>query len=204
MRIFIAIPTPQPLADALLDLCTDLQPAKWVPGDQFHTTLKFLGDVDPPDVDDLADGLADLRFGGIDLIPQRLDVFATGRNPRSLHLRLKPDPGLSNAHSAVERTAHAAGLPRDEKRFMPHITLARFDARTSRGLIESYIERTAIQHLAPQPAEELVLYESILGRNGATHRPLLTIDLPLPGDVWDEEDWDDADGAWTGDNRGGP
>ena len=76
LRLFVAIPIPEPVRDEIIRVQQELQPlvprdvARWARSDQFHLTLRFLGDVP-------ADGVEDLKKS----------VGAVCRNARSLSLR---------------------------------------------------------------------------------------------------------------------
>jgi len=149
MRVFIAMPVPEPVKAALLELQSELSALvsgpglRWVKPEQFHLTLSFLGEVDPSRCEDL---LAAARAGCRGYAPFKVKAAQAGffpneHRPRVLWAGLHT-PGQELA--ALQRSvASATGLfaeRPEEHPFSPHLTLARIKSirpSEARALAES-------------------------------------------------------------------
>lgn len=67
MRLFVALSLPEPVREALSALANGLPGARWVPPENMHLTLRFIGEVDGRDARDVDDALAAIRMPGFDL-----------------------------------------------------------------------------------------------------------------------------------------
>jgi RNA 2',3'-cyclic 3'-phosphodiesterase len=142
-RIFTALEVPRPVALGLSLLKGGLPGARWIDAENYHITLRFIGDVDDRRADDLADA-----FDRIDIAPfavkvRGLSVFGS-KLPHALIANVEHDPRMGELQNAIERLCQRLMLPADPRRFQPHITLARLkntraeDAAlylTQRGLV---------------------------------------------------------------------
>lgn len=123
-RLFTAIELPGDVREQLATLAGPLPGAHWVPPENFHITLRFAGDLDPPRANELADALARIDHDVFALRIEGVGIFG-GNDPRALWAGLGPSPVLDSLQRAHDRAARAAGLPPDSRAFKPHITLAR-------------------------------------------------------------------------------
>jgi 2'-5' RNA ligase len=164
MRLFFAIEPPDPLRDALAALV--LPPdVRRVPRDQLHLTLKFIADGDLDAVAAIGRTALtgprfslELRGGGAFPSPSRARVLWAGLDDpsgRAVALAGALDQGLA-----------AIGVPREDRPFAPHLTLGRAKRPLPRGSIAGLL---ALGSLGAWEVEEVVLFESRLGRDGAVH-----------------------------------
>lgn len=136
LRVFVALPVPEPLAGALGRLAARLGLARGAGPDAgrvaapeaLHVTLAFLGETPDAGLEEAHHALSALRGAPVRLRPAGLGTFGEDP-PRSLHLRLVPEPGLMALQSRVERALRGAGLAPRSRRFVPHVTLARWPRR---------------------------------------------------------------------------
>lgn len=123
-RLFTAIEIPERLLPQLALLQLPMSGANWLEPDDYHLTLRFVGDVD----NRVADEFADL-LGGIDAQAFELRLAGVGQfggsDPRAVWAGVEPSPQLDALARAHERAARNAGLPPDRRGFKPHVTLAR-------------------------------------------------------------------------------
>lgn len=186
-RLFIAVDidevTREQVGGIAAELRTRLEPhtkASWVRPDRMHLTLHFLGAVEDALELRVRDALAvpigeapfDVTFDGVGLFPER-------GSPRVLWLGIRDglEP-LRRLHTALARLDTAdvgldlsRALPgRTAEPFTPHLTLARFRDRVSRGRVAeiSRIPATA----GPSRIDRVTLYESRLSPKGPTYVPL--------------------------------
>ncbi len=144
--------------------------ATWVNKDRMHLTLHFNADADAAAERRLLDALADpipqppfnLHFASLGFFPER-------GSPRVLWLGIGQGlDRLQNIHREIIRRLGRAETSREP--FHPHLTLARFRDRVSRGRLA---EITAFQAVAgPAPIDRVTLYESRLSPKGPTYTAL--------------------------------
>lgn len=136
MRVFVGIELPDLWREALVAGCQtvrELDPAwagdKWVPAENLHVTLKFMGDL-PDDTakllaPDLAAALADVPRFDLPLL-QPLLAAPDRRKATMLWTTLRdPDGAAADLASRIEDVAADYGVVPDSKHFKPHITLVR-------------------------------------------------------------------------------
>lgn len=123
-RLFTALEVPPAVGAVLSSLRGGLTGARWIDPENYHITLRFVGDVDERMADRLADILADVRSGPIEVALTALDAFG-GDRPRSIFAAVAPSRALSELQAGHESAARRLGLPPETRKFVPHVTLAR-------------------------------------------------------------------------------
>jgi len=125
MRLFVGLALPQSLKDRLAPLMAGLPGARWVPPENLHLTLRFVGEVDEREAALLDEALITIERSPFELQVSGCGIFAQRRGPEAVWIGVTSTPPLVDLQAAVERAAVRAGLAPEEKRFRPHITLAR-------------------------------------------------------------------------------
>lgn len=128
-RLFTALEVPRSVAAGLSLLKGGLPGSRWVDAENYHVTLRFIGDVDPRQADDLADALDHISAPPIHLKVNGLSVFGS-KKPHALITLVEPQSDLIALHADMERLCQRLGMPADARRFIPHITLARLKNTT--------------------------------------------------------------------------
>jgi RNA 2',3'-cyclic 3'-phosphodiesterase len=177
-RLFAAIDLPEQLKEEVAALGRNLTGARWVPMDQLHLTLRFMGDADENLFQDIRRTLGEVRGAPFQLTLTGKGHFPPGREPRVLWVGMEKNRALDKLQERVERAVIAVGIPAETRRFSSHITLARL--RNGSPAEVSEWERRQVAFSDPVFAvEEFHLYSSILTRDGAVHRREAT--YPLAG-----------------------
>jgi 2'-5' RNA ligase len=174
-RLFVAIRPPAAVLDALVDTTDGIDGARWQGEDQLHLTLRFVGEVERPVANDLAEALAQ-----VEAAPFGLQIAGTGHferkgRPHAVWARVLPSAGLDLLHGRVERACQAAGLPRETRRFVPHVTLARLSGGA--GPIAPWLADTGTLTVPRWSVDSFTLYESHLNKGGSIYQPV--VDYPL-------------------------
>lgn len=173
MRLFFALPLPEGPRLALADLRTDIGKARWVPREQLHVTVRFLGEVG----DEAASGIierverAGAHWPALRVAVRGLGVFGSRERPRVLWAAIDPADGVRLIAADVEACVRDAGLPPEERPFTAHVTLARL-TRPDRRALKALLERNARFASEAFEVPELILYRSTLTGSGAIHEPL--------------------------------
>ncbi|WP_183360161.1 RNA 2',3'-cyclic phosphodiesterase [Geomonas limicola] len=179
-RLFIAIDIPHAIKEDLSQLTGEVPGARWVPPDQNHLTLRFIGDVDPPVSAALKKVLASLSFLPFPLELRGVGHFPPGRRPpRVLWVGIVETPQLFQLQLNVELAVQEAGIPPEERPFSAHLTLARL--KESHG---SAVSRFEQQHrelsYPPFQVAQVILFSSVLTPQGAIHRKELVVPAAAP------------------------
>lgn len=124
-RLFTALEVPATLAMRLSLLKGGLPGARWIDPENYHVTLRFIGDIDGRTADEIAHALDRVYKPPFRLTLSGLDCFSSGRTPHSLLARIEPTPALVELQSEHERILQRLGLPAEPRRYVPHITIAR-------------------------------------------------------------------------------
>ncbi|WEJ58692.1 RNA 2',3'-cyclic phosphodiesterase [Devosia sp. FJ2-5-3] len=124
-RLFTGLEIPPDTGFTLSLKRGGLTGARWIDPEDYHVTLRFIGDVDRNRAEDVADSLDflsnSLRFT---LRLTHLGAFG-GDKPRALYAGVEPNEALIRLQAAHERMLQRAGLPPEGRKFVPHVTLAR-------------------------------------------------------------------------------
>jgi 2'-5' RNA ligase len=124
-RLFTGIEIP---ADIGLQLSTyrgGLPGARWIDPENYHMTLRFIGDIDERTAGDVLSILGDgRRRDAVTVTIDGLDTFGGGR-PRAVFARANGNGALGELQSEQERLVRRLGLPPEKRKFTPHVTLAR-------------------------------------------------------------------------------
>ena len=182
MRLFAAVPVPDPAREQILKLLSRLReggwPVRWVNEEGLHLTLKFFGEVASDRLDVIGEAL---RFAadGAGILALRLGelgAFPTRSRPRILWVGVEGPPALELLQDRIERGSEAIGFPPEGAPFQPHVTLGRVreGQRLPAGGLEDYADGF---EQVPFVGQELVLYESVLTTSGPRYESRLTIDL---------------------------
>ena len=116
-RLFVAISLPEVVADGLTQLQSGLRGARWIPEDNFHLTLAFIGETDRHGLNEIASALGAIDAPAFDLRLKECDFFGD-RKPRALWVGVENNLALSRLQSKVDakysQPAHpGAGLGGD-------------------------------------------------------------------------------------------
>lgn len=175
-RLFVAVDLPPEIRRSLAALAGNLPGARWVPEEQLHLTLRFIGEVDEGTFHLIRDALGRIEGRSFPLALGRIGHFPTARQPRVVWVGMQHCPLLLALQARVEEAVRQGGIPPEERRFSPHITLARLK-ETPAQQVAAFETRHAGFATAPFTVDEFYLYTSRLTRDGAAHRREVTYRL---------------------------
>src|SRR6266513_5915030 len=124
LRLFVGIEFPPELKLHLSMLETVIPGARWVDPGNFHLTLRFIGEVDEGVAADIDEALVHVRARRFTLQLAGAGVFGGGK-PRALWAGVERHPGLVALRDKIEQALIRTGLEPEQRRFAPHVTLAR-------------------------------------------------------------------------------
>jgi 2'-5' RNA ligase len=133
-RLFTGLEIPAEVGFALSMKRGGLQGARWIDPENYHITLRFIGDVDNATADDVADILDRLSNSlSFRIRLTHLGVFG-GDKPRALYAGVEQSEPLARLQAAQERMLQRAGLAPDGRKFVPHVSLARLRGTSAHDL----------------------------------------------------------------------
>jgi 2'-5' RNA ligase len=184
LRLFIAVPIPDAIARFLKRTRAALQlsgmDVRWVPVENIHLTLKFLGDIDAAGLDPVAGGM-DAAAGDsapFSLIARGVGGFPNLRGLRVLWVGLDGDTHrLETLRRDVDSALEPLGHKKEHRRFHPHFTLARTRQRLD-GRRFGLSDASWAQHASDAfRVDRICLFASVLKPGGAEYTRLHTSTL---------------------------
>src|SRR5215208_2714889 len=134
-RIFTGLEIPDDVGQSLALLRGGLPGARWVEPENYHVTLRFIGDVDDQVAHEVASMLGKVRRTEFELRFDHLKSFG-GRRPRAIVAALPQTKALIELQAEHERLMQRVGLEPEGRKFSPHVTLARLRESSSRQVAD--------------------------------------------------------------------
>ena len=186
MRLFIAVNLPKKERDGIHHAAHTLReqglPVRWIDPDEYHLTLKFLGEVRTDRVDQIGAILGRVAAGSPSFSANLtgFGAFPTVRRPCVLWMGIEPTPALRCLKQDVEWALSSVGFERETRAFHPHLTLGRVEREDGAGAfrgLDKLIAELTYTHLIPVASLELM--RSQTSRRGAAYTVLSS--YPLGG-----------------------
>jgi len=183
IRAFIAINLSPDVLERIEQVALDLKkrmnsvPIRWVPTENIHLTLKFLGNVSTANLELLKDILenvasnhheCDISVGGI-------GVFPKPHNPRVIWVGMEVPQELFNLQREVEIETARLGYSREHRPFSPHLTFGRVSRNASTEdvhIIAESLENYKVGFLGATRVRTVYLFRSDLKPEGAEYTPI--------------------------------
>ncbi|MCC6734583.1 MAG: RNA 2',3'-cyclic phosphodiesterase [Bauldia sp.] len=157
-RLFTGIEIPDELRRRLAQLRGGLQGARWADPDDYHLTLRFVGDIDLRTANDIAEMLGRVQRPGFPLAIEGLGTFG-GRKPHAVIAQVAPSRALAELQAEHDRLIQRLGLPPEPRKFTPHVTLARLRGTTGAEAAE-YLALRGGFTAGPIPVGRFVLFSA--------------------------------------------
>jgi 2'-5' RNA ligase len=167
-RLFIALELPESCRETLVALNPHIKGLRWLPADQLHVTMSFIGHVNSTQEEPLREALADVRVPQFFLPIQGIGTFG-GARPTVVWAGLgKAHPHLFALHKHLQDAVLHAGLEPDLKPFHPHITLGRANGVSGATLLP-FLRRNAEAEFGLWKVTGFAMFSSVLLSEGAMH-----------------------------------
>jgi 2'-5' RNA ligase len=176
VRLFVALDLPSSLRTRLSWMAGGLPGARWVPPENYHVTLRFIGELPGWRAEEVDHALAGLRAPGFELQLAGVGTFAKGGKVNALWVGVERNPALDHLQAKVETALQRAGIESERRRFNPHVTLARMDG-VPEGKIASWVQGHNLFRSDKVPVEHFTLFRSRLGKEQAVYEA--EVEYPL-------------------------
>ncbi|HZQ14891.1 MAG TPA: RNA 2',3'-cyclic phosphodiesterase [Pseudolabrys sp.] len=157
-RLFTGVEIPSDIGQALSSLRGGLPGARWIDPENYHLTLRFIGDVDDMVAHEVASLLGRVKRGAFELHMEGLMSFG-GRKPRAVVANVAPAPALFEVQAEHERLMQRIGLEPEGRKYIPHVTLARLREASSHDVAE-YLAARGYFRTSPFKVSRFVLFSS--------------------------------------------
>jgi RNA 2',3'-cyclic 3'-phosphodiesterase len=170
-RLFVGISLPADVRLRLAAMCSGLPGAKWIDPESMHLTLRFIGEVDGGQAEDIDAALRRVSGPAFDLGISGIDCFETGGKVHTLWVGIDKQPLLVRLRDKVDSALVRSGCEPERRKFKPHVTLARFrsDAQARIGSFVQMHNRIAI---GPFPVDHFTLFRSHPGSEKAHYEEI--------------------------------
>ena len=194
MRLFIALDIDDAIRDRIARFIEGVQAfapdARWAKPESLHVTLKFIGEQPEPAVDQIKHSLTSVSASAVDIHFQGYGFFPTAKSARVFWIGMEAGPQLAALAATIDEKMLSLGIPKENRAFSPHLTLARGAGRSaSPRRHKTDAPNRIFQHLQeklaalPTPefgtmsAPEFFLYQSQLSPKGSKYTKLARFDL---------------------------
>ncbi|MBW4093808.1 MAG: RNA 2',3'-cyclic phosphodiesterase [Proteobacteria bacterium] len=177
MRLFVAIDLPWELREQLAGLAwRGIPGARWVPVENYHLTLRFIGETQGWQAEEIDHALAALRGKAFPLTLAGVGTFAKAGRATQLWAGVERNPPLEHLQAKIETALQRAGLAPERRRFVPHVTLARLDNAAEMKLA-GFVQQHNLFRAEPIAVEHFTLFSSRLGKEQAAY--VAEVEYPL-------------------------
>ncbi len=157
-RLFTGIEIPALARNQLALLKGGLPGARWIDPENYHLTLRFVGDIDGRMAVEIAEMLARVRRRSFQLRIDGLASFGSKR-PHSIVATIAPSRDLIELQAEHERLMQRLGLPAEPRKYTPHITLARIRGTPERQIAD-YLSLRGGLFVPPFLVDQFVLFSA--------------------------------------------
>ena len=198
MRIFVGIdlvPEVRTRIDRFLEGVQGFAPdARWVSPESLHITLKFIGEQPPDHVEAITERLRRVASNPIEIRSAGYGFFPTAKAPRVFWIGIQSSPQLAGLAESIDLATSELGIPREDRLYSPHLTLARAGAGRKSGspkwrkddrsnavfaVLEKRLAAMGQLDFGTMTAHEFILFESKLSPGGSKYSKLQR--FPLQG-----------------------
>jgi 2'-5' RNA ligase len=174
-RLFTGLEIPRDVADGLAMMRGGLPGARWIDPENYHLTLRFIGDIDDAMAREIAFMLGQVKRRAFTLRFDGLSSFG-GRRPRAVIATLAPAPPLMDLQAEHERIMRRVGLEPEGRKYTAHVTLARLRDSSSRQVADYLAARGPLNFLS-FAVNRFVLFSSRASVGGGPY--VVEADYPL-------------------------
>ncbi|KAB2886699.1 MAG: RNA 2',3'-cyclic phosphodiesterase [Pseudorhodoplanes sp.] len=166
-RLFTGLEIPADVAQTLSFLRGGLPGARWIDPENYHLTLRFIGDIERGLADEVASMLGRVGREPFEIRLEGLSSFG-GRKPRAVVASVAPTPALLDLQAEHERLLQRVGLDPEGRKYTPHVTLARLRETSSQQVADYLSARGSFRSL-PFRVERFVLFSSRASTGGGPY-----------------------------------
>ena len=166
-RLFTGLEIPESISARLSLIRANLPDARWISVENYHITLRFMGDIDDHTANDLAYALSTINRPEFSVRLSGLTSFGSHK-PRSIIASVEAHEALILLQRAHEQAARSVGLAPEPRNFTPHVTLARLRAASATD-VAKFLENFGDFRCEPFQVGRFVLFSSRPSKGGGPY-----------------------------------
>ena len=189
MRIFIGIDLDEEVRARISRFLEGVQgfapEARWVRPESLHITLKFIGEQTPEQVEAITERLRRVEGSAFEINTSGYGFFPTAKAPRVFWIGIQAGPELAALADRVDTAVAELGIPREDRAYSPHLTLARAGGRSGSpkwrkgdgpnpafAVLDKRLAAMGEIDFGAMTAREFILYQSQLSASGSKYTKL--------------------------------
>jgi RNA 2',3'-cyclic 3'-phosphodiesterase len=177
-RLFIAIDIPPDIREDIANICHGAPYAKWIELGQMHLTIQFIGEVDDGKYREICDALSSIEHPTFSFSLKGVGYFPPRKDPRVLWVGVDKGDEIIALNDKIETALRSIGVEPENRKFHPHITIARFKDRvTVPSIADFLVSNSLFRSHREIPVGAFYLYSSTLNRHGAVHNKEMSFPL---------------------------
>jgi len=177
MRLFTALDLPERVRARFAELqIPEALDARWTPPDQFHVTVRFIGEATPDEARQYEAALSEIEANPVECIPYGLDALPSRHDPSVLIVGLERSDALMRVYRAVSEALESEGLAPEDRSYRPHVTIARLGDLPA-SVVHRFLDDHDALSLPSFSVDTVHLYESTRTSTGAVHERRASIPL---------------------------
>jgi 2'-5' RNA ligase len=166
-RLFTGLELPAAVVGQLALMRGGVVGARWLEPEDYHITLRFIGDIDARAARDIDETLGDIHRPKAPVRFEELSWFG-GDKPRAIVAKVMPEPALMDLQAEHERRLRRIGVEPETRKYTPHVTLARLRG-AEQAAIASYLAMHGAMVADSFTAERFALYSARAGSGGGPY-----------------------------------
>ncbi|MBD3346325.1 MAG: RNA 2',3'-cyclic phosphodiesterase [Chitinivibrionales bacterium] len=168
-RLFIALDFSDDVKEAIAGICFGIPHVRWMPADQIHLTLRFIGEVDKHLFEEIKSALYSVHATKFKLSLKGTGYFPPRRDPRVLWVGVENNELLLQLFNRIEQALHSVGCEPEKRKFHPHITIGRLKEKVPSSKVMPFVVNNALFSVPDIAVDQFFLYSSNLTREEAIH-----------------------------------
>ena len=168
IRLFVALALPDQCRQRLVTLGGGIDGARWVDLQDLHISLRFIGEVSEPVIDEIVQALGEIRAAPVEIALTGAGQFSSEGRVRAVWVGVEKKRGLLALNAKVDQALIRLGFSPERRKYTPHITIGRMSGARPNH-VQRWLEANGAFFAPPYKAHAFVLYESRLGRHGASY-----------------------------------
>jgi 2'-5' RNA ligase len=186
MRLFVALDIDDAIRERISRFAEQMRPlaqnARWVKDESLHVTLKFIGERPDSTVNEIEAVLKSIQVPEFRISYRGAGFFPTSKAARIFWIGIEADDELKQLAAATEATLAEIGIPREDRAFSPHLTLARVSGRSGDSgwhkgdksnrqflKLQEFLQKNSAPDFGSMTSHEFFLYRSELSSKGSQY-----------------------------------
>ena len=170
VRLFVALALPEELKAELAGLVGGIPGARWVPPSNYHLTLRFIGQIQSWQAQEVDHALIGIRARAFEISLRGLGIYEKGGRMLALWVGIERSDALTHLQNKIETACQRVGIAPERKRFAPHVSLARVD-RAPPDKVIGFVQAHNLFRAPPISVEHFTLFSSRLGKEHSVYTP---------------------------------